>query len=229
MQKLVVISGSGISQESGIPTYRDMGGLWEKYSFEELASPMGWINNPELVLNFYNARRKQLLECKPNLGHIFLKKLEEFFNVSIITQNIDDLHERAGSSNVLHLHGEIRKARSTINQNYIVNIDGAYLNIGDKCPQGSQLRPHVVWFGEEVTEIPNAIKIVETAEILVVIGTSLNVYPAASLIYYANKAKHKFLIDPGSVANTTIEGFEIIREKAGKGVEILYNKLVLKK
>lgn len=225
MEKLVVISGSGISQESGIPTYRDMGGLWEQYSFEELASPMGWINNPELVLNFYNARRKQLLECKPNKGHKLLAELENKFDVTIITQNVDDLHERAGSKNILHLHGEIRKARSTTNQNYVVNIEGAYLNIGDKCPHGSQLRPNVVWFGEEVTAIPQAIKIVETADIIVVIGTSLNVYPAASLIYYANRAKQKFLIDPGSVADTRIQGFEIIKEKACKGVEILINKL----
>jgi NAD-dependent deacetylase len=225
MQKLVVISGSGISQESGIPTYRDMGGLWEKYSFEELASPMGWINNPELVLKFYNARRKQLLDCEPNQGHKLLAELENQFDVQIITQNVDDLHERAGSKNILHLHGEIRKARSTVNHNYVVDIEGANLNIGDKCPEGSQLRPHVVWFGEEVSQIPKAIKIVESADTLVVIGTSLNVYPAASLIYYATKAKRKFLIDPGSVANHTIKGFRIIREKACKGVEILIKEL----
>jgi NAD-dependent deacetylase len=224
VKKIVVLSGAGMSQESGIPTYRDMGGLWQKYDFMELASPEGWKKNPELVLDFYNERRKHLLSCEPNPGHLLLAELQHEFNVHIVTQNVDDLHERAGSNKVLHLHGELRKAESTADPSYVVNIEGAYLYMGDTCPLGAQLRPNVVWFGEMVTAINEAVKIVSSADILLVIGTSLNVYPAASLIHYVPQNCKKFLIDP-NMDSKSILGFEIIREKAGKGLEIFIQKL----
>lgn len=225
MKKLIVLSGAGISQESGIPTYRDMGGLWQKYNFEELASPQAWNSNPELVLEFYNARRKQLLECEPNKAHKLLVELENKYYVQIVTQNVDDLHERAGSSSILHLHGEIRKARSTQDSSYIVPIKGGELNIGDVCPNGTQLRPNIVWFGEAVSEMENAVEIVRSADILVVIGTSLNVYPAASLVHYAPNEIPKYIIDPQTVSQSVPNDFELIKEKACKGVEKLIQLL----
>jgi len=230
MKKLVVLSGSGISAESGIKTFRDMGGLWEEYDVMEVASPQAWQKDPELVLRFYNERRKKLLESKPNKGHYALVELEKYFDVQIITQNVDDLHERAGSKNVLHLHGEIRKARSTADENLIYTMDGWELKLGDQCEKGSQLRPHVVWFGEPVHTIVDAISICEQADIFVVVGTSLNVYPAAGLLDYVPGKTPVFLIDPNTVKTTYLSKVTIIQENASSGIpkliEIVKEKYV---
>ncbi|MCK4701157.1 MAG: NAD-dependent deacylase [Bacteroidales bacterium] len=225
MQKLVVLSGAGMSAESGLKTFRDMGGLWEQYDVTEVASPQAWETNQELVLRFYNERRKQLLESEPNKGHIGLVELEKFFNVEIITQNVDDLHERAGSSKVLHLHGEIRKARSTVDPALVYEIDGWELKKGDRCEKGSQLRPHIVWFGEAVPAIEDAARITGTADILVVIGTSLNVYPAAGLINYAPGNCEIYLIDPNDVHVPQELNVVFFKETAVNGVRKLINKL----
>jgi NAD-dependent deacetylase len=225
MKKLVVLSGSGISAESGIKTFRDMGGLWELYDVTKVASPVAWETNRDLVLRFYNERRKLVLEAEPNDAHRTLVDLEKFFDVHIITQNVDDLHERAGSKKVLHLHGEIRKARSSANPGLIYNIDGWELKQGDKCELGSQLRPHVVWFGEDVPEIPNAIEIVKKADIFVIIGTSLNVYPAAGLLEYIPSGTEIYLIDPGEILSTS-GNINIIRETATRGIRILRTMLL---
>ncbi len=224
MKKLVVISGSGISNESGIPTFRDMGGLWKQFDVTEVASPVAWANNPELVMEFYNFRRKGVIKAQPNRAHILIKELEKKYDVHIVTQNVDDLHERAGSKNILHLHGEIRKARSTGHPSVIIDIEGETLNMGDLCPGGFQLRPHIVWFGEAVDKIPAAIDIVRDAEVLLVIGTSLQVYPAASLIDYAEDNISKYLIDP-SDSFYGIRGFKHIRETAVNGMENLIKEL----
>jgi len=223
MKKLVVLSGAGMSQESGIRTFRDSDGLWEEYDVMEVASPQGWAKNPELVMRFYNERRKQLLKTKPNPGHFGLAELEEIFDVQIITQNIDNLHERAGSSKVLHLHGELTKARSTVDETLIYDIDGWELKFGDRCEKGSQLRPHIVWFGEAVPAIEEAMLMVQKAEVFVVVGTSLNVYPAAGLINYVRRGVPIFLIDPKPV--DVFADVTVICEKAGKGVVILREKL----
>jgi NAD-dependent deacetylase len=194
--KLVVLSGAGISAESGIATFRDSGGLWEGHKIEEVATPEGWKKNPEKVLNFYNERRTSVLNARPNKAHEILFELESEFDVQIVTQNVDDLHERAGSSKVLHLHGEIRKSRSTKNENLVYEIEGHFIQMGDTCELGSQLRPHIVWFGESVPLIEVAANIVEDADILLVIGTSLQVYPAAGLLQYFSSVKPLFLVDP---------------------------------
>lgn len=224
MQKLLVLTGAGMSAESGIQTFRGMGGLWERYDVMELASPMGWKRDPELVLRFYNERRKKLLEAKPNAGHLALVELEEYFDVQIITQNVDDLHERAGSTKVLHLHGELRKARSTVDESYVADIDGWQLKVGDKCPRGYQLRPHVVWFGEAVPMIEPAIQLMARADLCVVIGTSLVVYPAAGLLDALPRGTKIYLIDPERPA--TRQKFEHIKEKASKGVAVLKERLL---
>jgi len=223
-ERLVILSGAGMSQESGIRTFRDMGGLWEEYDVTEVATPEAWAENPMLVMKFYNDRRKQLYESEPNAGHLGLVDLEKDFEVQIITQNIDDLHERAGSSSVLHLHGELKKARSSVDESLIYDIDGWELKFGQKCAKGSQLRPHIVWFGEAVPAMDDAIPIVESADILVVIGTSLNVYPAAGLVNYAPKGTPIYVIDPER-PSVFIRNVNYIQEKAGKGVEILKEKL----
>jgi len=223
-KKLVILSGAGISQESGIRTFRDMNGLWEEYDVTEVATPEAWAKNPTLVMKFYNDRRKQLYECEPNAGHRGLVDLEREFDVSIITQNIDDLHERAGSSKVLHLHGELKKSRSSVDESLIYDIDGWELKFGQKCAKGSQLRPFIVWFGEEVPAMNDAVPIVQRADILVVIGTSLNVYPAAGLVNYARKGNPIYVIDPER-PSAYIRNVTYIQEKAGKGVEILKEKL----
>lgn len=194
-KKLVVLSGAGISAESGLKTFRDSDGLWEGHDIMEVASPIGWKNNPELVLDFYNKRRAQLLEVHPNKAHQILAELEEQFDVSIVTQNVDDLHERAGSSCVLHLHGELFKVRSVANEEYVLEWKKDLI-LGDFDANGKQLRPNIVWFGEEVPAIENAIDIVETADILIVIGTSLQVYPAAGLMNYATDTIPVYYIDP---------------------------------
>ena len=223
-KKLVILSGAGMSQESGIRTFRDMGGLWEEYDVMEVATPEAWAQNPELVMKFYNDRRRQLYDCVPNAGHLGLADLEKNFEVQIITQNVDDLHERAGSSNILHLHGELKKARSSVDESLIYDIDGWELRFGDRCEKGSQLRPFIVWFGEAVPAMDKAIPLVESADILVVIGTSLNVYPAAGLVNYTNKGTPIFVIDPERPL-VQIKNVTYIQEKAGKGVEILKLKL----
>lgn len=224
-KKLVILTGAGISQESGIRTFRDMGGLWEEYDVMEVATPEAWQKNPELVMKFYNDRRKQLYECEPNDGHTGLVALEEYFDVQIITQNIDDLHERAGSSRVLHLHGELKKARSSVDESLVYDMDGWELKFGDCCEKGSQLRPHVVWFGEAVPAMDEAIRMVEGADIMVVIGTSLNVYPAAGLINYTKRGTPVYLIDPER-PSVFLHNVTFIQEKAGKGVEILKEQLI---
>lgn len=195
MKKLVVLSGAGMSAESGISTFRDSGGLWEGHDVMEVASPEGFKKNPELVLNFYNLRRQNLLEAKPNLGHQLLADLEKDFDVQIITQNVDDLHERAGSTKVLHLHGELFKVRSTGKDPSSISWQKD-LKLGDKCKDGFQLRPDIVWFGEMVPAMDEAIEICKQADIFVIIGTSLVVYPAAGLVNYVPKATAKFIIDP---------------------------------
>lgn len=225
MKKLVVLSGSGISAESGIQTFRDMGGLWEKYDITEVASPHAWETNRQVVLDFYNQRRKQLFECSPNTAHYALAELEKSFDVGIITQNVDDLHERAGSSKVLHLHGELRKARSTIDPDLIYEMNHWELKEGDLCEKGSQLRPHIVWFGESVDAIAEAAEIASTADIFLVIGTSLSVYPAAGLIEYVPSGVPVFIIDPGSPSYASASNIEVLKYKATSGMEILKEKL----
>jgi len=223
-KKLVILSGAGMSQESGLRTFRDMGGLWEEYDVTEVATPEAWQRNPELVMRFYNDRRKQLYECLPNAGHRGLVDLEKDFDVKIITQNVDDLHERAGSSKVIHLHGELKKARSSVDESLIYDVEGWDLKFGQKCAKGSQLRPHIVWFGEAVPAIEEAIPIVESSDILVVIGTSLNVYPAAGLVHYVKSGTPIFVIDPER-PEVNIRNVNYIQEKAGAGIEILKVKL----
>lgn len=224
MKKLVVLSGAGMSAESGIRTFRDQGGLWEEYDIMEVASIQGWKKNPELILQFYNSRRKELLEAKPNDGHIGLAEMEKDFNVQIITQNIDNLHERAGSTSVLHLHGELMKARSTVDPSLVYTLDNWEMKMGDKCEKGSQLRPHIVWFGEEVPAMGKAIQIMESADIICIIGTSLNVYPAAGLIQYAPIEMPVFLIDPNP-PEALPKRVKVIAKGAGEGVAILRKRL----
>lgn len=225
-KKIVVLTGAGISAESGIKTFRDSGGLWEEYDIMEVASLGGWQNNMELVNDFYNQRRKQLYEVEPNAGHYALVKLEEKYDVQIITQNVDDLHERAGSGNVLHLHGELKKVRSTHDEDYITELDGWELKIGDKCPKGYQLRPHIVWFGEPVPMIYDAAQIASIADIFLIVGTSLNVYPAAGLVGYVKQETPIFLVDPGELSISNNPNLTFICEKASVGVPKLVDKLL---
>jgi NAD-dependent deacetylase len=197
-KKIVFFSGAGMSVESGISTFRDSGGLWEKYDINEVATPQAWSRNPDLVTDFYNQRRKQIIETSPNQAHQFIAELDNLFDVTVITQNIDDLHERAGSKNILHLHGNIRLAKSSgpNQEKKLYPIDGWELTKNDLCEEGYRLRPHVVWFGEAVPALEDAIPLIESADVFVVIGTSLQVYPAAGLIHYAPKTTTKILIDP---------------------------------
>ncbi len=193
-KKLVVLSGAGISAESGIKTFRDANGLWENHDIMQVATPEGWEENPDLVLSFYNKRRQQLKEVQPNAAHFALKELEEYFEVSIITQNVDDLHERAGSKSVIHLHGELLKVRSSVNENEVLYWPND-LNIGDFCSQGKQLRPHIVWFGEAVPMLELAIPKVTQADIIIIVGTSMQVYPAAGLVDYAAQKTPIYVIN----------------------------------
>jgi len=218
MKKLVVLTGAGISAESGIKTFRDMGGLWEEYDVMEVASPQAWNRDPELVLRFYNDRRRQLGKVNPNAGHKALAQIEKYFDVQIITQNVDNLHERAGSGKILHLHGELTKVQSTRYSELIYDIGYNDIYIGDYCGKGAQLRPHIVWFGEAVTAIPHAAAIVEQADILAVVGTSLNVYPAAGLIDYASLQVPVFLVDPNDVPVYSRHDVTFIKEPASTGV-----------
>jgi len=221
-KKIVVLSGAGMSAESGISTFRDTNGLWYNYKVEEVATPEGFAKNPELVLEFYNHRRKELLTVQPNLGHYGLAALEKDFEVEIITQNVDNLHERAGSSSVLHLHGELMKSCSVHNRNRVYDIspDHPEIHLGDKDSHGDQLRPFIVWFGEAVPMIEPAMRIVKSADILVVIGTSLNVYPAAGLLDYVRKRTPVYLIDPNEVKTHHID-IHIIKSGASEGVKQL--------
>ena len=225
MKKLVVLSGAGMSAESGLKTFREMGGLWEEYDVYEVASPGGWQSDKNLVLRFYNERRKLLLESEPNAGHLGLVELEKHFDVLIVTQNIDDLHERAGSNRILHLHGEIRKSRSTVDPDLVYDIEGWKLEEGDLCEKGSQLRPHVVWFGESVPAIEEAAKVVSEADIFVIIGTSMNVYPAAGLINYVPDTTPIYIIDPNEVYIAGNSRINVIQLSAGEGVRQLMEEL----
>jgi NAD-dependent deacetylase len=218
MKRLVVLTGAGISQESGIKTFRDADGLWNNYRIEEVASPVAWRRDPQMVLDFYNMRRKQLYEVEPNAAHLALTKLEENYEVQIITQNVDDLHERAGSTHVLHLHGELKKVRSTIDEDLVYTLKGWELKLGDLCKKGSQLRPHIVWFGEEVPNIMIATSMVQKADLFLMIGTSLHVYPAAGLVQYVPGHVPKYLIDPEAKPQQYVQNLTIIKDKATTGV-----------
>ena len=222
MKNFVVFTGAGISAESGLGTFRDSGGLWDNYKIEDVATPEAFQKNPGLVLEFYNIRRRQLISATPNDAHYALNKLQENFNLQIITQNIDDLHERSGSNNVLHLHGKLRQSKSTLD-NKLYEIDGSELVLGDLCPNGGQLRPNVVWFGEAVPMMDKAIEIVKTADIFIIVGTSLNVYPAASLIHYTSNSCQKYIVDPNAAEEN---GISAIRQKASVGVPKLVDQIL---
>lgn len=226
MKRLVVFTGAGISAESGIKTFRDSGGLWEEHKIEDVATPQAWAKNPTLVQEFYNQRRKNLLEAKPNAGHLAIAELQKYFNVHVITQNVDDLHERAGSQKIVHLHGELMKVRSCNYPKLIYNVKGWEVKMGDVCEKGSQLRPHIVWFGEMVPEMDNAIELVQQADIFIVAGTSLNVYPAANLLDYAPADIPKFYVDPNPDLVYSFGDIRVIKEKAGKGLPDLAEKLI---
>ena len=225
-RSLVVLSGSGISAESGIPTFRDAGGLWEGYRVEDVATPEAWHKDKGMVLDFYNQRRKKALEVKPNRGHEVLAELEEFFDVTVVTQNVDNLHERAGSSKVIHLHGSLFESRSTLDENLVYPIIGSELNLGDKCERGSQLRPNIVWFGEAVSLMDKAVHLASICEIFVVVGTSLVVYPAAGLVDYAPRSVPKFIVDPGTLEMRSYPNLTFIQEKASVGMTKLKNMLM---
>ena len=219
MKRIVVLTGAGMSAESGINTFRDADGLWEGHDVMEVASPQGWYNNQELVLDFYNQRRRKLHEVAPNKGHELLADLEKTFAVNIVTQNVDDLHERAGSQNVLHLHGELLKVRSTQHEHLVYQWEKDLVH-GDLCESGSQLRPHIVWFGEAVPLLEKAIEITATADILLIIGTSMQVYPAASLINYIDGQTPIYFIDPKpAIRAQDFNNLTVISEKAVKGME----------
>ena len=231
MKKLVILSGAGISAESGISTFRDAGGLWDKYPVMQVASIEGYEANPELVINFYNERRKQLLDVKPNQGHILCAELEKYFDVTVVTQNVDNLHERAGSHHIIHLHGELTKVCSSYNPNdprYIRELkpEEFEVKMGDKAGDGSQLRPFIVWFGEAVPEIETAVRYVEQTDIFVIIGTSMNVYPAASLLYYVPDKADVYLIDPKDVNINTRRPITHIKKGASEGMKELLEKLI---
>jgi NAD-dependent deacetylase len=213
--QIVVLSGAGMSAESGLRTFRDHNGLWEDHRVEDVATPEAWCRDRALVLRFCNERRKALLSAEPNDGHHTIAGWEKHHRVTVITQNVDDLHERAGSTNVIHLHGELRKARSTVNPDLVYPMKGWELKEGDFCEQGSQLRPHIVWFGEEVPLMATAFSAVEAADVLVVVGTSLQVYPAANLAFSAPSAARRVLIDPNP---PDVDGFEVIACGAGEGL-----------
>jgi NAD-dependent deacetylase len=225
--RIVVLTGAGISAESGISTFRDQDGLWEKHDIMDVATPEGWRRNPALVLEFYNQRRKQLDEVQPNPAHFAIAKLQKHFHVDIITQNVDDLHERAGAINVMHLHGELRKVRSEKIPSLIYNTKHWEVKLGDACEKGHQLRPHIVWFGEDVPLIPLAAELVEKANIILVIGTSLNVYPAAGLLFNAQYNTRKILIDPNEMQVENV--FQLIqyKEKAGIAVPKVVEELII--
>ena len=226
MKNLVILTGAGMSAESGISTFRDAGGLWDKYPVMQVASAEGYVRDPELVINFYNERRKQLLAVEPNAGHIGLAELEKDFNVTVVTQNVDNLHERAGSTRIIHLHGELTKvcsSRDPYNPRYVKELkpEEYEVKMGDKAGDGSQLRPFIVWFGEAVPEIETAVDYVEKADIFVIIGTSMNVYPAAGLLNYVPRTAEVYLIDPKPVDTHSMRQIHIIQKGASEGVKEL--------
>jgi NAD-dependent deacetylase len=226
MKNIVVLTGAGMSAESGLSTFRDVGGLWDKYPVEQVATPEGYARNPELVINFYNERRRQLLDVEPNEGHRLLAQMEKAFHVDIVTQNVDNLHERAGSTHVVHLHGELTKvcsSRDPNNPHYIKELKPEEYDVkmGDKAGDGSQLRPFIVWFGESVPKIEEAIELTEKADIFVIIGTSMNVYPAAGLLNYVPRQADVYLIDPNQVNVSTGRGIHVIQKGASEGVKEL--------
>ncbi|MBC2839468.1 NAD-dependent deacylase [Robiginitalea sp. SC105] len=226
MRELVVLSGAGVSADSGIRTFRDSGGLWEGHDVQEVATPEGFRRNPALVLDFYNQRRRQLREVAPNAGHRSLAELERTFRTTIVTQNVDDLHERAGSSRVLHLHGELLKARST-GPNQLVLPWETDIRIGDTCPEGYQLRPDIVWFGEAVPMLQRAAEVTARANILIIVGTSMQVYPAAGLVHYKKTGTPIYFVDPApQVRPGDFENLEIIPERASVGLPILARRLM---
>lgn len=225
-KKLVVLTGAGISAESGIPTFRDAGGLWEGHAVEDVATPEAWERNQSLVLEFYNQRRKAALAVEPNAGHRALAALEKYFRVSIITQNVDNLHERAGSSQVLHLHGELFKSRSTADETLVYDISGWELKEGDRCERGAQLRPHIVWFGEAVPMMDLAIAETTEADIFMVVGTSMQVYPAASLLYYVDDSVPKYIIDPNLPLVHHRPNLKMVEEKASVGLARVSQELI---
>jgi len=228
-KKMVIFTGAGVSADSGISTFRDENGLWANYRIEDVCTPEALIHNRETVIHFYNVRRRELLEKKPNAGHYAIKKLEVDFEVQVITQNIDDLHERAGSSNVLHLHGELRKLRSSINENLVYPIEGWEQKTEERAPDGSLLRPFVVFFGESVPMFDEAVKIAAEADLFVVAGTSLNVYPAASLVRYIRPEIPVYVVDPGDPDISGIRNpVEIIRKNSAIGIPLLSEKLIRK-
>lgn len=224
---IVVFSGAGMSAESGISTFRDSGGLWENYAIEEVATPEAWKRDPKKVQDFYNMRRKQIIESEPNDAHYLISDLESIGSVTVITQNIDDLHERAGSSNIIHLHGNIRLAKSSgpDQEKEYFPINGWELTLNHKCPDGFTLRPHVVWFGESVPMLEKAAELIQKADILIVVGTSLQVYPAAGLIHLADRAQAKFLIDPQANQLNVPSDFTVIPYSATEGMRIVINCL----
>jgi len=224
-KKIVVFSGAGMSAESGIKTFRDSGGLWEEYKIEDVATFDAWLKNQDLVLDFYNQRRKQVMEAQPNEAHLLVAELQNYFDVQVITQNIDDLHERAGSKKVLHLHGEIMKGRSTVKHELVYELKHWEIKSGDTCEVGSQIRPHIVWFGEAVPEMDKAIALAEEADIFITIGTSLNVYPAANLIHVVPSHIPKYLVDPGDFNLDYIKNLTIIKSTAVEGMKILSKKI----
>lgn len=227
MKKVAVLTGAGVSAESGLSTFRDAGGLWEGHDVTEVASPEGWRTNRELVLNFYNERRAQLKDAKPNAAHHAIAELEMKYDVTVITQNVDDLHERAGSSNIIHLHGELVKARSSVDEHLLYEIGYKEICIGDKCDRGSQLRPHIVWFGEMVPMIEVAAEVVSEADMLIVVGTSLVVYPAASLVDFTQHGIPIYIIDPVKPDLYSYPtNIEFIVEKAAKGMPELTEELL---
>lgn len=226
MNKIVILTGAGMSAESGISTFRDSNGLWNNYPVEEVATPEGFAANPRLVLDFYNYRRRELLKAEPNEGHKGLAELEKYFEIYIITQNVDNLHERSGSTHVVHLHGELMKSCSVkdTNKAFPISPENPDIHPGDKAPDGGQLRPFIVWFGEAVPKIEEAIQHVESSDVFVIIGTSLNVYPAAGLLNYVRNGQPIFLIDPKEV-NTHRKDIEFIKTGASEGVKILFERL----
>jgi NAD-dependent deacetylase len=225
-KRLVVFTGAGISAESGIRTFRDSGGLWEEHKVEEVATFEAWKKNPDLVNEFYNQRRKQVMEAQPNAAHLLFADLQKKFDVHVITQNVDDLHERAGSKKVLHLHGEIMKVRSSVDENLVYAVKNWKLKIGDKCEKGSQLRPHIVWFGEMVHEMEKANRLASAADLFVVIGTSLNVYPAAGILNVVSPYIPTWLVDPGEFHLEYVKELKHIRQTAVKGCDELRNDLL---
>lgn len=228
MRKLVVLSGAGISAESGLQTFRDAGGLWEGHDVMEVASPEGWRKNPELVLEFYNLRRKAAANAQPNNGHKVLADLEKHFDVTVVTQNVDDLHERAGSTNVVHLHGKLSEVRSTADEKLIYEIGGEPIKLGDVCDQGAQLRPNIVWFGEMVPMIEVAAQIASNADVLIIVGTSMAVYPAAGLIDYVPENCPIYVVDPNASMMRESTNVQFIQEKATVGLELLAKELKAK-